>query len=227
MEQDDEHRLMISVSRGIQDVGQSIFQDQPKGPTVIVTDLSIKYKLCALAPLIETGINVVIPSQRSIPANLLDPKIKHRSRLWMKMADIELQTHKGKNNWALWLDPDGYATEGNNNNFFIVRNGTIMTPEGRNVLRGVCRNYIFELANELEIPCIEKNIDFFDICNADEAFVTGTSFSMIHVTSINQRPIGNRTKGTITQSLMDIWSDKIGVNIESQLQHYGKSCGVI
>ena len=62
--------------------------------------------------LFETGINAVITSQRAIPASLMDPKIKNRSRLFYLMANIEASQFSGDNNWALLLGTDGFITEG-------------------------------------------------------------------------------------------------------------------
>ena len=54
------------------------------------------------------------------------------------MANIEASQFEGENNWALLLDPDGFVAEGTGDNFFIVKDGTVITPEGRNILRGIC-----------------------------------------------------------------------------------------
>jgi branched-chain amino acid aminotransferase len=71
--------------------------------------------------LYDKGINAVISSQRNIPSSLLDNKIKNRSRLHYLMANIEVSSAKGDNNWALMLDPDGFITEGTGDNFFIIK----------------------------------------------------------------------------------------------------------
>ena len=92
------------------------------------------------------------------------------------MANIEASMFKGKNNWALMMDTDGFIAEGSGDNFFIVKNGVVITPEGRNCLVGISRNYVFEVCKELGIECIEKNIEPYDIYTADEAFMTGTPF---------------------------------------------------
>ena len=84
-------------------------------------------------------------------------ELKNRSRMWYQMANIEVSKVKGDNNWALLIDPDGYITEGTGDNFFMVKNGELFTPEGRNILRGVSRSYIFELAEQLNILCHECN----------------------------------------------------------------------
>lgn len=59
-------------------------------------------------------------------------------------------------------------------NFFIVKDGALYTAEPRNILRGISREYVMELSEELGIPCFEKNMDVYDVANADEAFMTGT-----------------------------------------------------
>ena len=82
------------------------------------------------------------------------------------MANIEAGQIEGDNNWALMLDPDGFVAEGTGDNFFIVRGGVVITPEGRNVLRGISREYIFELCAELSIECLEKPFDLYDVYTA-------------------------------------------------------------
>jgi branched-chain amino acid aminotransferase len=97
-----------------------------------------------MGKLFDSGINAVITSQRAIPASLMDPKIKNRSRLFYLMANIEVSQYSGENNWALMLDTDGFISEGTGDNFFMIKNGVIYTPEGRNILRGISRNYIID-----------------------------------------------------------------------------------
>ena len=116
-----------------------------------------------MGALFETGINMVITSQRAIPASLMDPKIKNRSRLFYLMANIEASQFAGDNNWALLLGVDGFITEGTGDNFFIVKDGEVITPEGRDILRGISREYVLsELCPALDIPVVEKNIDPYD-----------------------------------------------------------------
>lgn len=219
-EDTDEHRLMINVSRGPLGIYSHLFNGEE--PTVAVADFPLKWTVSSMGKLFDTGINAVIPSQRNIPAHLMDPKIKNRSRLFYQMANIEVSQFKGDNNWALLLDPDGFITEGTGDNFFIVKDGTIITPEGRNILRGISRDYIFTLAEELGIPCIEKNFEPYDVYLADEAFMTGTPFCLLPVRSLNSLDIGTQFKGPITQQLLDQWSKNVGLDIENQIKEYGK-----
>ncbi|MDC0092775.1 aminotransferase class IV [Alphaproteobacteria bacterium] len=220
-ENHDEHRLMINVSRGPLGIYAPVF-DGKLEPTVVIADFPLKWTVAAMAPLYDTGINAVIPSQRAIPAYLMDPKIKNRSRVFYQMANIEVSHIKGENNWALLLDPDGFITEGTGDNFFIVKNREIITPEGRNILRGIMRDYIFELAKQLDIPCRESNIEPYDVYQADEAFMTGTPFCLLPTVSLNGIKIGDGKMGKISQKLLSHWSNNVGLDIENQIREYGK-----
>ena len=220
-EKTDEHRLMINVSRGPLAIYGPVFGGKI-GPTIVVADFPLKWTVVGMGKLFDTGINAVITSQRAIPANLLDPKIKNRSRLHYQMANIEASLFKGDNNWALLLDPDGFVAEGTGDNFFIVKNNTIITPEGRNILRGISREYVFKLAEQLNLKCVEKNIDQYDVYTADEAFMTGTPFCILPVSSLNGVAIGNKKMGKISKAILDKWSDNVGVDIISQIKEFNK-----
>lgn len=217
----DEHRLMINVSRGPLGLYAPVF-DGKLEPTIVIADFPLKWTVAAMAKLYDNGINAVIPSQRAIPATLMDPKIKNRSRLFYQMANIEVSQIKGDNNWALLLDPDGYITEGTGDNFFIVKDGVIISPEGRNILRGITRDYIFELAEELGINCIEKNIEPYDVYDADEAFMTATPFCLLPTISLNAVKIGDGEMGIISKKLLKQWSKNVGLDIENQIREYGQ-----
>ena len=218
---DDEHRLMIDVSRGLLGIYQGI-EGLHKGPNVIIADFPLRWTVASMGPLFDTGINAVITSQRAIPASLLDPKIKNRSRIHYLMANIEASQIDGDNNWALLLDPDGFVAEGTGDNFFIVKNGTVITPEGRNILRGISRAYIIEeLCPQLGIPVIEKNIETYDVQTADEAFMTGTPFCMLPVTSLNGNIIGKGKVGDMFNKLIRHWGFTTGVGIVEQIQKWG------
>lgn len=215
----DEHRLMINVSRGPLGLYAPIF-DGKMDPTVVIADFPLKWTVASMGPLFDTGINAVIPSQRAIPATLMDPKIKNRSRMWYQVANIEVSNYAGDNNWALLIDPDGYIAEGTGDNFFIVKDGVIISPEGRNILRGISRAYIFELAEQMGCRCEERNIEPYDVHCADEAFMTATPFCVLPVTGLNHSKIGSGTMGPVTRALLKQWSQNVGVNIEQQIKAY-------
>ncbi len=221
--EDDEHRLMIDVSRGLLGIYEGI-EGLDNGANIIIADFPLKWTVSSMGKLYESGINAVITSQRAIPASLLDPKIKNRSRVHYLMANIEASEISGNNNWALLQDPDGFIAEGTGDNFFIIKNGVVITPEGRNILRGISREYVIkELCNELNIEVREMNIEAYDIYNADEAFMTGTPFCMLPVTSLNGTSIGDGKVGEIFHKLISKWSSNTNVDIINQIKSWNQS----
>lgn len=222
---DDEHRLMIDVSRGLLGIYQGI-EGLHSGPNVIIADFPLRWTVKGMGELFHKGINAVITSQRAIPATLMEPKIKNRSRIFYLMANIEASLMKGENNWALLLDPDGFIAEGSGDNFFIIKDKTIISPEGRNMLRGISRDYIMNVVGpELGYKVIEKNIEPYDVYTADEAFMTGTPFCMLPVTSLNDVDIGDGKVGEHFNALLKRWSSNMNVDISGQIQKWNKVDG--
>lgn len=219
-EEHDEHRLMINISRGLLGIYQGI-EGLHKGSNVIIADFPLRWTVKGMGSLFDEGINAVITPQRAIPADLLDPKIKNRSRVHYMMANMQASQIKGNNNWALMLDPDGFIAEGTGDNFFIVKDGIVITPEGRNILKGISRDYIIdELCPQLNLECKEKNIEVYDVHSADEAFMTGTPFCLLPVTSLNGTKIGNGQVGKIFNKLLSKWSENNGVDISKQIKFW-------
>jgi branched-chain amino acid aminotransferase len=221
-EKDDEHRLMIDVSRGLLGIYNGI-EGLHTGPNLIIADFPLRWTVRNMGKLFDDGINAVITSQRAIPSMFMDPKIKNRSRLFYLTANIEASLFKGDNNWALLLDVNGFISEGTGDNFFIVKNNKVFTPKGKDILRGISRDYVMNnLCKKLKIQIYEKNFEPYDVYAADEAFMTGTPFCMLPVTSLNGLKIGNGTRGKIFNKLLSKWSENVGLDIELQIKNWDK-----
>ena len=220
-EKDDEHRLMIDVSRGLLGIYHGI-ENLHKGSNLIIADFPLRWTVSGMGKLFDEGINAVITSQRVIPAHLMDPKIKNRSRLFYLNANIEVSQIKGSNNWALMLDTDGFIAEGSGDNFFIVKNKEVISPEGRNMLRGISRDYVKEICEQIGYTYKEKNIDQYDVYTSDEAFMSGTPFCILPVTSLNRVKIGTGKPGEIFTELLKKWSKNVGTNISQQIKDWDK-----
>lgn len=216
---DDEHRLMINVTRGILGIYQDVVGTK-QGTNIIIADFPLRWTVRGMGHLFDMGIHAVIPVQRSIPSRLLEPKAKTRSRMHLLMANIQASRIKGADNWPLLLDEDGFVSEGTGDNFFIVKDGKILTPEARNVLRGISRQYVLDLADQLGIPCKEQNIEPYDVMESEEAFMTGTPFCLLPVTSLDGMRIGNGAPGPVTTRLLRKWGFRVGVEIKRQIQNW-------
>jgi len=219
---DDEHRLMIDISRGLLGIYKNI-KKIDSSPNIIIADFPLRWTVVGMGQLFEKGINAVITSQRVIPSQYMDPKIKNRSRLFYLMANIEVARVKGENNWALMLDDNGFVAEGSGDNFFIVKDNILISPKGKNILRGISRDYIMQtLCKQLKIKVIEKDIEPYDVYDADEAFMSGTPFCMLPVTSLNGIKIKNGKVGKIYQKLLNKWSKNVGIDIKKQIIEWNK-----
>jgi branched-chain amino acid aminotransferase len=218
--EDDEHRLMIDVTRGTLGLYQEVLGTH-KGPNVIIADFPLRWTVRGMGGLFDTGVNGVIPSQRQIPASYLDPKIKNRSRIHYLMANIQTSQVKGENNWAILLDQNGYLTEGTGSNLFLVKGKTLYSPKPINILRGISRDYVINtLASQLGFSVVEKDLEPYDMMMADEAFLTATPFCLIPVTRLNGCMIGSGKPGEMTLSLLDQWSKNVGVHIPQQIKDW-------
>jgi len=218
-EEYDEDRIMINVSRGLIPIYEGKV-GTPAGPNVIIANYPLRWTTQGLSHLYDTGINLVLVPQRAIPAHLLEPKIKNRSRIHYQMANIQASLYEGKDNWAMLLDPDGFIAEGTGDNIFIVKDGVVITPEGRNILRGISREYVFEICSQLGVECVEKNIVPYVLLCADECFVTATPFCVLPVMRYNGQNIGDGKYGKITKQILSQWSENVGLDIEKQAKLY-------
>ena len=212
--------ILHDVSRGILPPFRRFYGGRD-GPCVIIDLYPLDVHQGNTAPQYDSGIHVVIPRQMALPTRLLDPKIKNRSRLFYKMADLQAKDVR-PDAWALLLDDDGFVTEGTGSNVFIVNDGVLQTPEPRNILRGVSRHMVMSLADKLSIPCRECNLEPYDLYTADEVFFSATRFCIISGVSVDGHTVGDGKPGTIARQLLKAWGDEVGVDIPAQAQAYAK-----
>ena len=110
---------------------------------------------------------------------------------------------------ALLLDVDGYVSEGSAENFFLVKNGVIYTPDLTSALDGITRKTVVTLAQDLGFEVREKRITRDEVYVADEAFFTGTAAEVTPIRELDRRPIGTGTRGPVTQQLQALYLDVV------------------
>ena len=203
--------LVHNVSRG--GYPPSGDQSTERKPTVIIhtAPMDLRY----WAPFYLHGCHAVTPPSRVIPAQSLDPKIKTRSRMAYTLAELETKLVDPMAQ-GLLLDIHGYLTENKGGNFFIVTDGLLRTPPTHQALAGITRETCLEVADSLDIPIEECDLQPYDVYTADEAFFTSTPYCIMPATKFNGLPVGDGTVGPITERLLRGWEELTGVDVKEQ-----------
>ena len=144
------------------------------------------------------GQRVRIASVRRVPNQCLDAKIKSCNYLNHVLAYLEALSAGAEN--AIELNLQGYVAEAPGYNVFLVKRGELLTP-GEDILVGITRQTVFELAVEAGLPCHETKLTSFDLYNGDEVFFASTSGGIVPVIEVDGRPIGDGQPGPITRQM--------------------------
>ena len=110
---------------------------------------------------------------------------------------------------ALMLDADGYVAEGSGENFFIVKENVLFSPDLDSCLDGITRRTILELAEELDISYEIKKLTIEDVLEADESFFSGTAAEVVPINSLDGQTIGSGGRGPVTERLQRIYFDQV------------------
>ena len=104
------------------------------------------------------------------------------------------------------LAADGHASEASAANMFVARDGVLLTPPVTDdILEGVTRKAIIELAADLGIPIEIRSVDRSEIYVADEMFLCGTGVQVSPVIELDHRPLGGGQIGPITRRIKDAY----------------------
>jgi branched-subunit amino acid aminotransferase/4-amino-4-deoxychorismate lyase len=104
------------------------------------------------------------------------------------------------------LDLEGFVSETNSTNLFMVDGGILHTPSPDHCLPGITRETVLMLAQELGIMSVQRRISLAEFHTADEVFTTGTMGGITPVTNIDGRIIGNGRRGIVTEKLQQAYS---------------------
>ncbi len=211
-------QIMHNVTRG----ALNIYEDAVReglAPIVTINVFPLIQHLGNAAPKYTEGGHSVVTPQQAVPSRYIDPKAKNRSRIYYKLAELQAnQLEDGAQ--ALLTDERGFVAEGTGNNFFMTLNGRVLTPKGHNILRGVSRMNCMELCDKLGIGVEEADIEPYDVREADEAWITSTTFCMLPVTRFNFQPVGDGQVGPIYTKLLNAWSEQVDCDIKAQAEKF-------
>ncbi len=157
---------------------------------------------------LEQGIKVRTSSYTRHHVNISMCKAKANGHYINSMLALN-EALTGGADEALLLDPEGYVAEGSGENFFLVRDGVIYTPELASCLDGITRATVFSIAAELGYEVKEKRITRDEVYIADEAFFTGTAAEVLPIRELDGRLIGEGKRGPITEQIQSFYFDVV------------------
>jgi branched-chain amino acid aminotransferase len=167
----------------------------------------------------EKGIPTGTVSWRRTP----DTSIPSRSKItgsYVNPAFSKTEAMLNGFDEAIVLTQDGHVAEGSAENLFMVRDGVLITPSvSEDILEGITRAGIFEIAKYLEIPVKERQIDRSELYIADEVFLCGTGAQVSPVSSVDHRPVGDGHVGPISRQISRTYFDAVRGRL-SAFQHW-------
>ncbi len=207
--------VIVFVTAGLNPTYVGVEAAAEAGCSIGVHTFELPFQLWADG--MRNGRRLATPDAPHMPANVIDPRIKTRSRMAFILADKQARQIDPKAR-ALLLDSHGSVTETGTCNLFIVKHGQLQTPPGESVLQGISRHVVMnELAGRVGVECVESEFQAQDVLDADEAFTTSTPYCLMPVSHLNGSSLGSEIPGSVTGSLTRAWSEMVDVDIVEQI----------
>jgi branched-chain amino acid aminotransferase len=161
------------------------------------------YPMGEILPL--TGVHACVSSWTRNPDN----SIPSRAKVNGSYVNASLMKNEALLNGyddAIALDEHGHVAEGTVANLFIIRGGVLTTPgSATDILEGITRSSILQIAKDQGLPVQERDIDRSELYIADEAFLCGSSARVTPILSIDKRPVGNGKIGELTAKVAEAY----------------------
>jgi branched-chain amino acid aminotransferase len=153
----------------------------------------------------ERGIHVMIADTRRTPAEAIDPRVKNFN--WMDLERGLFEALDRGADTAVLCTPAGYLSEGPGFNLFVGKEGRLLTPHS-NVLEGMTRRTVFDLAAELGVPAGAADLTPDALREADEAFLSSTAGGIMPVSRVDGRPLGTGAPGPLSLRFRTLYWEK-------------------
>jgi branched-chain amino acid aminotransferase len=161
----------------------------------------------------EEGAHVCVSAWRRVDDNAAPARAKITGA-YINSALVKTDAILGGYDEALTLTQSGHISEGSAENFFMLRDGCLITPPvTSNILEGITRDTIIELAEEeMGLQTIERPIDRSEVYVCQEAFFVGTGVQVAAITQVEHRPVGTGQLGPVVARLREIYFDVVRGN---------------
>ena len=150
----------------------------------------------------NNGIRLITSSIRRNTPECLDSKIHHNNLLNNILAAIEANVSGADS--AIMLDVNGFISETNDTNLFIIKDDEIFTPFANSCLPGITRKMVLSIADNEGIANYEKDLSLTELYTSDEVFTSGTMGELTPVLEADGRIIGNGEVGELTKKMQSL-----------------------
>lgn len=162
----------------------------------------------------KKGLNVCVTSWRRISDENLSPRIKCGAN-YINSRVGQREALRNGYDTCIFLNEFGKVAEGPGSCFFIVKNGTVITPQlTDSVLESITRDTIIKIAKDKGYPVVERTIDRTELYTCEEAFLCGSAMEITPVLSIDKSVIGAGDTGRITKELHLTYLDAVRGKLE-------------
>ncbi len=166
----------------------------------------------------DTNAHVTISSWRRVDDNIIPARGKIAGA-YANSAFIKSDAALSGFDDALVLTQEGHISEGSAMNFFMVREGVLITPPvTENILEGITRRSVIELARqELNLSVVERPVDRTEVYLCDELFLTGTAAQITAVTRVDHRQVADGRMGPISSKLYYLFQELLRGRVEKYM----------
>lgn len=181
------------------------------GPRVHDVESDLVIYAIRLADYVDTsGLKVVVSSWRRLRDNAVPARCKINGA-YVNSALAKSEAVVAGFDEAVFLGEDGNVSEGSAENMFFVQNGMLVTPPvTADILVGITRNTVIELAREeLGIEVVERSVGRTELYVSDELFFCGTGAQVAPVIEVDRRPVGDGSPGEITMKIQKLYFDVV------------------
>lgn len=199
-------RVRLTVTPGSMSLLRGDKPTAPKQTHLVVTEPPVEYD----PAYFDKGITALVAHPG---ANPFDPAAGHKTlAYWSRLRTLRQAASAGAGE-AIWLNVTNHLASGSVSNLFLVKDDVLLTPIARGeevqgalpapVLPGITRHAIIELAEQQDIPVERRMLDVNDLLEADEVFLTNSSWHVLPVTKVEKKSIADGNVGSITTRLRE------------------------
>lgn len=157
----------------------------------------------------DSGVKCKVSSWHRINSDILPVQAKSSGN-YINSIIASIDAKNSGFDEAILLSDHGYVAEGPGENIFIVKDGSLLTPgSNADILMGITRDTVMQLARYLNIPVIARDIHREELYTADEAFFSGTAAEITPIINIDNIKIGTGKAGNITEQIIHTYSDLV------------------